>query len=128
MAFRLSARERIDLLNAHLFNVAGEPAVYGNKIFGGRLYGTLRDNVVGPYYFRGAWFSFLGAPLWPTGVYLVDDPDGPPCRFFGQLKLGDFHRIFAGGLRGFYSSALGESARGFMVLGTALLAAGWFFS
>lgn len=127
MAFRLATKERVDLLNANLKSIGAEPAVYGNKLFGPRLYGALRDPAIGAYYFRGAWFTLLGAPLWPLGVYLVDDPNGPPCRFFGWLPSRSFRKIFAGGLGAFYGSALRESGRGYLLLVAAVIALLWFF-
>lgn len=116
MSFRLSARERIDQLNARLADVADEPSVYGNKVVGSRLYGVLQDKALGPYWLRGEWFSLFGAPLFLRGVYLVDDPNGPPCRFFGRLGRGDFRRIFAGGTGGLYRTTLSEGAKGYALL------------
>ena len=125
MPFRLPVRERVDLLNARLADVAQAPPPPGASPVGTRLYGSLVDPAVGPWTFRGAWFSILGAPLWLREVYLGDDAQAG--RFFGRLDVRDFRTIFAGDLRGFYRSAFAESFRAWIWLVLVLAAAWWWF-
>ena len=126
MTFRLPVNERVDLLNARLGDVAAEP-ISGAGPVGGRLYGSLSDPAIGPWVFRGAWFSVLGAPLFLREVYLVDDQRGRPGKYFGRLSVRDFRTIFDGGLGPFYRSAFSESVRAWIWLALVLAAGWWWF-
>lgn len=127
MSFRLPVRERVDLLNARLADAPQTQNSPGASPIGSRLYGSLSDPAIGPWVFRGAWFSVLGAPLLLREVYLVDDSRGPPGKYFGRLSVRDFKTIFAGGLRPFYRSAFAESFRAWIWLVLVLAAAWWWF-
>lgn len=126
MSFNLPVKERVDLLNARLGEVAGEP-ISGAGPAGARLYGSLTDPAIGPWVFRGAWLSVLGAPMFLREVYLVDDARGRPGKYFGRLSVRDFRMIFAGGLWPFYRSAFAESVRAWIWLALVLAAAWWWF-
>ena len=89
----------VDGLRASLEPVNHPPSLETVNLSGTTMIGSFRIAELSPLYFTLSAFIFIGIPLFPGRVYLVEQPFKDSYRFFGQIKRRDFRRVCPEGMR-----------------------------